>query len=324
VRAARHLALLLPACVASLPWGATVSAGDERKPTPREVRIPAGKARLYAREVGRGRPILVLHGGPDFDISYLLPDMDRLADSYRLVYYDQRGRGKSAEGVAPEDVSLESELDDLESVRRHFGLEKTAVLGHSWGALLALEYATRHPERVSELVILNPGPVSEADFRLLLRERAEKRPEAVETLKAMRATAGYKDGDPDVVAAYYRIHFAAGMQRPADLDRLIATMRASFTRDGIRKARAVEDRLLQETWLSEGYDVMPRLRGLAIPTLVVYGDHDFIPAACSAHIARAIPGALSVTLAACGHFPFLECPEAMRREIDSFLAPRSR
>ena len=322
MRAARHIALLLSAGVASLPSGATAIAGDGRRPTPREVRIPAGKARLYAREIGRGRPILVLHGGPDFDISYLLPDMDRLADSYRLVYYDQRGRGKSAEGVAPEDVGLESELEDLETVRRHFGLDKTALLGHSWGALLALEYATRHPERVSELVILNPAPVSEADFRLLLRQRAERWPEAVEKLKTMRANAAYKDGDPDAVAAYYRIHFAAALQRPADLDRLIARMRASFTRDGIRKARAVEDRLLQDTWLSQGYDVIPRLRGLAVPTLVVYGDHEFIPAECSVHIARAIPGARYVTLAACGHFPFLECPDAMRRAIDSFFASR--
>lgn len=181
MRASRAIALLLSAGVLSLPTRATSVAGDDRQPAPREVTIPAGKARLYAREIGRGRPILVLHGGPDFDISYLLPDMDRLADSYRLVYYDQRGRGKSAEGMAPEDVGLESELDDLETVRRHFGLEKTAVLGHSWGALLALEYAVRHPEHVSELVVLNPGPVSEADFQLLLRERGEKRPEAVES-----------------------------------------------------------------------------------------------------------------------------------------------
>jgi proline iminopeptidase len=322
VRAVRRIALLLSAGVLSLPSGATAVASDSRKPTAREVKIPAGKARLYAREIGHGRPILVLHGGPDFDISYLLPDMDRLADAYRLVYYDQRGRGKSAEDIAPADVSLESELEDLETVRRHFGLDKMVILGHSWGALLALEYAVRHPERVSGLVVLTPAPVSEADFQLLLRERGEKRPEAVETLKAMRATSAYKEADPDAVAAYYRIHFAAALQRPADLDRLIARMRASFTRDGIRKARAVEDRLLQETWLSRGYDATSRLHGLAIPTLVVYADHDFIPAACSAHIAQAIPGARYVTLAACGHFPFLECPAEMRREIDSFLASR--
>src|SRR5262245_27481069 len=62
-----------------------------------ETRVPVGGASLYTRAIGHGRPLIVLHGGPDFDHGYLLPDMDRLSDTYRLIYYDQRGRGKSAE-----------------------------------------------------------------------------------------------------------------------------------------------------------------------------------------------------------------------------------
>src|SRR4051794_33346742 len=60
---------------------------------PRESRIPVGKTSLYSREIGRGQPIMVLHGGPDFDQAYLVPDLDRLANAFRLIYYDQRGRG---------------------------------------------------------------------------------------------------------------------------------------------------------------------------------------------------------------------------------------
>jgi hypothetical protein len=82
-----------------------------------EVRVPVGGASLYAREIGRGPPMVVLHGGPDFDHTYLLPDMDRLADAYRLVYYDQRGRGKSGDGVRAEDVTLASDIADIDAVR---------------------------------------------------------------------------------------------------------------------------------------------------------------------------------------------------------------
>src|SRR5215204_1866071 len=113
-------------------------------PGPWEGQVLTDRARLYCRTVGKGRPIIVLHGGPDFDHHYLLPEMDRLADSFCLIYYDQRGRGRSAEGVAPEDVSIDSEIEDLDSVRRHFGLDSVTVLGHSWGGLVAMEYATRH------------------------------------------------------------------------------------------------------------------------------------------------------------------------------------
>jgi proline iminopeptidase len=75
-------------------------------PTYREGYAPVKNAELFFRVIGRGRLIVVIHGGPDFDHSYLLPDMDRLSDSFRLVYYDQRGRGRSVGKVRPEDVSI--------------------------------------------------------------------------------------------------------------------------------------------------------------------------------------------------------------------------
>src|SRR5678815_350038 len=122
---------------------------------PIETRIPADGAALYVRTIGRGAPVIVLHGGPDFDHGYLLPELDRWKDGFRLVYYDQRGRGKSAENVRPEDVTLASDVEDLDRVRRHLGVEAPAILGHSWGALLALEYALRHPTHVSRLILMN-------------------------------------------------------------------------------------------------------------------------------------------------------------------------
>jgi proline iminopeptidase len=88
---------------------------------------------------------------------------------------------------------------------------------------------------------------------------------------------------------------------------------------GILKAWAVEDRLMTETWASPGYDLLPKLRNLNVPTLVIYGDHDFIPAAISQHLTSAIPRARLVTLKDCGHFAYLECPADVRRAIDDFF-----
>jgi proline iminopeptidase len=65
---------------------------------------------MYFRDIGRGTPVLVLHGGPDFDHQYLLPELDRLADSCRLIYYAQRGRGASRGNVPPTGVTLASEI----------------------------------------------------------------------------------------------------------------------------------------------------------------------------------------------------------------------
>jgi proline iminopeptidase len=294
--------------------------GPPRGAAAREVRIPAGGASLFAQEVGRGRPIVVLHGGPDFDHSYLRPDLDRLADAFRLIYYDQRGRGKSADRVRPEDVTLASDVEDVDKVREHYRLASTAVLGHSFGTVLALEYAIRYPERVSHLVLMNPAPASAADYQRFRKERLEKLGADLDRLRAVAATEGYKAGDPDAVAAYYRIHFKAALKRPEDYERLMAIMRPSFTTaEAILKARHVEERLMADSWSLDGYDLLPKLRSLRIPTLVIHGDHDFIPSFVAEHIAGALPKARLVTMKECGHFAYLECPGPVRKEIEAFF-----
>jgi proline iminopeptidase len=89
---------------------ATVSRVGERasgRSRNRAERIAdlGGSASLQVRTIGKGKSVIVLHGGPDFDYGYLLPELDRFKDAYRLIYYDQRGRGKSADHVRPEDVT---------------------------------------------------------------------------------------------------------------------------------------------------------------------------------------------------------------------------
>ena len=135
----------------------------------REAYVQIGDARLFTRVVGSGPPVIVLHGGPDFDHTYLLPELDRLAQHARLIYYDQRGRGRSADGVRPEDVTLASEMSDLDGLRRSIGVESVGLIGHSWGGLLAMEYAARHPDRVTRLILLNTAPASHADWVSLRR-----------------------------------------------------------------------------------------------------------------------------------------------------------
>jgi proline iminopeptidase len=288
----------------------------------RESRVAVGSASLWTREIGRGRPLIVLHGGPDFDTGYLLPELDRWADAFRLIYYDQRGRGKSADGVRAEDVSLKSEIDDLDMVRQHFRLESPALLGHSWGTVLALEYALRYPTRVSRLVLMNPAPASASDLAVFRQLYLQQLGADMDRQRAIVATAAYKGAEPETVAARYRIHFEHALAKSSDYEKLMARMKAGFITQGsqgILKARAVEDRLMLDTWEKDGYDLLPKLGALNIPTIVLVGDHDLIPTEIAAHIALAIPNAQLVTLKNCGHFAYLECGGDVRTAVDAFL-----
>ena len=288
-----------------------------------ESRITVGRTSLYARAVGQGAPMIVLHGGPDFDHSYLLPEFDRFADTWRLIYYDQRGRGRSADGVQPSDVTLDSDLADIDTVRQHFKLARPILLGHSWGTVLALEYALRHPDRVSQLVLMNPAPVSTTQVALLRKYYAQKLGSVdMDAQRAMTTGATYQAGEPDAVAARYRIHFKHALTRPADYEKLMTRMKAAFIaqgKDGILKARAVEDELMRDTWQRADYDLLPKLRNVRVPTLVITGADDFIPVVIAEEVARAIPSARLVTVPTCGHFSYMECPNDVRTVLNGFL-----
>ena len=281
-----------------------------------ESYVPVEGAELYCREVGEGRPIIVIHGGPDFDHTCLLPDMDLLADSYRLIYYDQRGRGLSRGEVRLDDIGMDRYVEDLDQLRRHLGLDTAAILGHSWGGLVAMHYALRHPGRVSHMILLNTASASYDDFALMREERSRMQGPHREKLDALSSSAAFEDGDPETVAAYYRIDFGTTFKRPEDAARLDLT----FTREDILRGRAIEDRLAEGLFWQPGFTIIPALRKLHTPTLVIHGENDFFPAASSAHIAEAIPGALLVTLANSGHFSYIDAADRVHRAIDDFIA----
>ena len=103
---------------------------------------------------------------------------------------------------------------------------------------------------------------------------------------------------------------------------MMATMKAGFIsqgKNGIVKARAVEDQLVRDTWQLAGYDLIPKLRSLRIPTLIIAGAHDFIPVEIAERITRAIPSAKLVTIRDCGHFAYLECAIEVRKALDDFV-----
>ena len=319
----RLIAAILAAVFAAASLASSLTITAQTPVRPSEMRVPAGNASLYVRDIGRGRPLIVLHGGPDFDHAYLLPELDELADTYRLIYYDQRGRGKSAENVRPDDVTLASDLDDLDRVRRHFQLDAPVLLGHSWGAVLALEFALRHPTLVPHLVLMNPAPVSEGQVAALRRSYVAQLGSDMDRQRTIQAGAAYQEGNPDSVAARYRIHFKHALHRPADYEKLMSRMSAAFRRqgkDGILKAWAVEDRLYRDTWSLPGYDLLPKLRSLRIPTLVIVGEQDFIPPTIASEIAHALPDATLAAIPNCGHFAYLECGSAVRSALNNLFA----
>src|SRR5262249_4467805 len=106
---------------------------------------------------GAGLPLVVVNGGPGFDHTYLhcSDAWDRLGSKRKVVFYDQRGNGRSSELKEGQSCLLADQIADLDALRAHLGLEKMDLLGHSWGGYLVMAYAARHPERIAHLMIVD-------------------------------------------------------------------------------------------------------------------------------------------------------------------------
>jgi proline iminopeptidase len=273
----------------------------------REGMVAVRGVDLFVRRVGRGSPAVVLHGGPGAHHDYLLPGFDALAEGRELIYYDQRGGGRSpvARDVA---VGWTEHVADLEALRTAWGLERLTLVGYSWGGLLALLYALSHPGQVGRLALVSPAPAWRAardQFESTFARRNVD-PAFQEARRQLRES-GLRERDP-----------AAFQQRIFELS--VAPYFFNPERARELTPFRVTGRTQQEVWQSLGdFDLRPRLPELrGIPALVVHGEDDPIPIE-AARTAAGLIGAEFHALPRCGHVPYVEAFEPFRTLVGGFL-----
>lgn len=270
--------------------------------------------RLFYRSVGSGEPVMVLHGGPSPGHGYLLPWMARLGERQRVILFDQRGTGRS--GGARDSTSLTRAVlvEDVERVRRGLGLKTPFhLLGHSWGGLLALEYALRHPGALRSLVLVSttePGSRFRGRVGSALADRRTRSDSA--ELAELFASRGFRRGRPAVIERIYQLTYRPWLGRPEVADELSFDVDGDMARKGRRTARLVVSQSAPARHWSE-------LSDLEVPTLVVHGDRDPVPLEMARQLADSLPRARLEVLEGVGHFPFAEAPETFFTLLRRFL-----
>lgn len=260
---------------------------------------------------GTGVPLVVVNGGPGFDHAYLLActdAWDRLAARRRVVFYDQRGNGRSAALEEGEPCGLAEQIDDLEALRAHLGFERLDLLGHSWGGYLVMAYAARHPQRVAHLVIVDSAAPKIQDTVFLFKNIY---PET--TTREDGLAFAVELGDADAIEADLGAYMSMLFVSPEVRDRFLK--RSSTFAYSQKVNRAVWNDL-------QRFDVNPELGKFRFPTLVVTGRYDFNVAPSVAwEIHRAIPGSEFAVFERSGHLPFCEESDAFVERVGTFLAP---
>ena len=283
-------------------------------PPPREegFTTTTGSPLYWAKYGQTNAPkLLILHGGPGADHCYMLPQMLHLGERYDLLFYDQRGGGRSkSDPQVP--ITWRTHVEDLGAVVTEFGLEPLSLVGYSWGAMLALLYTSeqrRNPHLVppARLALINPAPLTR-EYRRQFEAEFTRRQQSPDIL-AMReelASSGLRERDP-----------AAYRQRAFELS--VAGYFSDPTKARDLTPFRVVGRVQQSVWESLGdFDLSGDLEGIRIPSIVIHGRDDPIPLASSLEAARAL-GTNLVVLDDCGHVPYVEQPERLFSALDTFL-----
>jgi len=265
--------------------------------------IQNGDTKLFCRTIGSGPPLIIIHGGPGGSQNYLLPHMATLAKTNFVIFYDQRGCGNSSGPINDETINIDHFVEDIEAIRKGFLLEKISVLGHSWGGHLALLYALSHQEHLDKLILLNPMPASSEDFSLFADEWTQRLSAHMDELNSIKNSTAFLEGDPKSCEQYFLTIFRRYCFDPKMADRLNFMLSRSANLRGIKISE-----IFERKYISEPFDLLPRLEQILSETLIIHGDADPIPLRTVERIHKSMKNSSLVVIKQCGHFPYVEKP----------------
>jgi len=273
---------------------------------------------LHVKVVGHGYPLVLMHGGPSADL-YTMLSFRQCKDEHTLIFYDHRCNGRST-GAPLESMTWDNLTADADALREELGFERWAVLGHSFGGQVALEYALRFPNSLSHLVLLDTG----GDARW-----------AMENASKVLAARGYR---PEIVDLAQR--WLNGEVPPKDSFRALMKLGKAYNpysgvgylvrellRGAWRSKLRPEALIFATHHLEPGWTVMDRLGEIEVPTLVMAGEDDFVfPPEHQAQLAAGIPHARLRLIEHAGHNPHDEQVAEVMEELRAFLRadPRIR
>jgi proline iminopeptidase len=278
--------------------------------------IDVGDGRVWYESAGTGsRTLLLLHGGPGGNCEDLSPFLDLAELGYRVVRYDQLGSWRSD---TPDDVSLwhvPRFVDEVERVRQTLHLGQMHLLGQSWGAFLAIEYALHHRAHLRSLILASGAASTRECVAGMNAWRRALPPQTQETLAHFEARQEYDH--PAYLAALdvlYRRHFCRVSPWPEPLTNAMQhmAMPVYLTMWGPNEFTCTGN-----LW---DWDRTDRLGEIAVPTLITGGEFDEVHPSCARTLHAGIPGSQLVIFDGCAHHAELEEPVKYRDALLRFLA----
>jgi proline iminopeptidase len=292
----------------------------------REGYVDANGVMIYYKIFGRGKPLVIVHGGPGASHDYFLPYLTPLARHYQLIFIDERGSGRSQ---TLEDVSaytVENMADDVEAVRQALGVGQVSLLGHSYGGVLAQAYALKYQKNLSSLILASTFSSTKALNEVFARMKEKMPPELRDRINRLESDGLYGHGKD-----YEKNRYTTEYMTAAWGDGYFPYLYRNHpdpNYDPIDNGK-MSWVLYREMWGSHGEFIVDgnlksveytdRLATIKVPTLLLVGDHDECDPSMSKVMQSRIAGSKMVMLPESGHMTFVDQPGLFEKAVEDFL-----
>src|SRR5215813_6264017 len=282
---------------------------------------------IYYKIIGRGAPLMIVHGGPGASHDYLLPYLLPLMRGNQLIFIDERGSGRSEKLQDATQYTVENMVEDVEAVRQALHLGKISLLGHSYGGVLAQAYAFKYQQNLTHL-ILGGTFYSTSEMNKVLAEEKN----------AMPADELAKLNDLEKAGLFGKGKAWEKNRYPEDYAKLawgdgyfpfLYQRRPDPNYDPLGGNTSTSWDLYREMWGSHGEFIVDgnlksveygdRLATIKVPTLIICGDHDESDPALSKEMHEKIAGSKLVILPESGHMTFVDQPNLFIKSVDDFV-----
>lgn len=270
----------------------------------------------FYKIVGQGETFILLHGGPGSFHDELYLFFLNFAENHKVIFYDQRGNGKSVlNKIDSTTFNEELMVEDLEALRKEFGLEKLNIIGHSWGGLLAMYYAVKYPNNLKRLILADAAPVNPE----LLMKSYEKLVSMYDStdwvyIQKLWKSDEYLAGNPKVHNEALRIGEGTVMANKDVIDDFMKA--AAFNNITAKNAVAINP---LATKIKLRVNVQDNLSKIQCPTLIISGEEDFIVLEAPQLVKQLIPNSEIAIIEGAGHYPHIEKKELFFNVLNDFI-----
>jgi proline iminopeptidase len=295
----------------ALTLGGNLLAGE--KSTEGFIDVPGGKVWYDKVGTGKGTPLLVLHGGPGIPSYYLKP-LAALGDDRPVIFYDQLGAGHSDHVTDTTLWTMNRFLDELRAVRTALGLKKVDLYGHSWGAMLAIDYLLSKPDGVESCILAGPV-ISYRRWQHDADSLVRTLPDSVQAIIRTDEASGTTDSPEyqNAVMQFYQLYLARKQPWSADIDSSLSQM----NEDLYAYMNGPSEFALTGTL--RDYDLTDKLPEIKTPTLFIVGQYDEAVPSTVRSYRRLVPNSEMVIVPNAGHLAMQDNPTYYVKALREFL-----